>query len=277
MIAVMSSENMKSPAIPGTDESDKPLILRIFPDILAFTIGLAAAYYLKWESKDLVWSLWLCSLLLGYLTLLGALAGGAYIGFHAISHKDFKKEMRIPAAFGGIAIGVFFLGFFSLHFGGFHAIHSVFLQQFFPIAGVPEDGFGDAFMDPPLLWSMVLKHLVAPYGFFLIPAIIAERQHLLKPLTKAVKAVRTGALPKFFITDKTEAQQAQKSDPVGDAMLRPYINVVRMHLLIFFFVFAHLLNLDSFVVYVVVSFVYFFPWSEVRRARASRKPADAIT
>ena len=258
-----------APASPEINESDKPLLVRIFPDILAFAIGLAAAYYLKWEATDLVWSLWLGSLVLGYLTLMSALAGGAYIGSHAIAHKDFKKGRRMPAIFMAIATGVFLLGFFSIHFGAFHVGHSVFLQQFFPIAGVPDDGFGDAFMNPPLLWMLVFKHLMTPYGFFLIPAIIAERQHVFMPLIKAVKAMRTDAVPDFRLSRKTEGMDGKKNHPVGDAMSRPYINVIRMHLLIFFFAFAHFLKLDSFLVYVVVSFVYFFPWNEVRKSRAS--------
>jgi hypothetical protein len=260
---------------PEINESGKSLISRILPDILAFAIGLGAAYFLKWDTKDLVWSLWLCSLVLGYLTLLGALAGGAYIGFHAITHKDFKKGQRMPAILMGIALGAFFLGFFSLHFGGFHAVHSVFLQQFFPVEGMPDDGFGDAFMNPPLLWALVFQHLMAPYGLFLIPAIIAERQHVFMPLIRAVKAVRTDMAPDFPVGGKTEGQKGRKSHPVGDAMSRPYINVVRMHLLIFFFAFAHFLKVDSFVVYAVVSFVYFFPWSEIKKPRASNKPNDA--
>ncbi|OGB23732.1 MAG: hypothetical protein A3I66_15810 [Burkholderiales bacterium RIFCSPLOWO2_02_FULL_57_36] len=268
---------MKSFAHAGPDinEPDKPLISRILPDILAFAIGLAAAYFLKWDIKDLVWSLWLCSLVLGYLTLLGALAGGAYIGVHAITHKDFKKSMRMTAILMGLGLGAFFLGFFSLHFGAFHAGHSVFLQQFFPVEGMPKDGFGDAFMNPPLLWILVFKHLMAPYGLFLIPAIIAERQHVFMPLIKAVKAVRTDTAPDFRLSGRTEGQNGKKSHPAGDAMSRPYINVVRMHLLIFFFAFAHILKLDSFLVYAVVSFVYFFPWSEFKKRRASNKPVDA--
>jgi hypothetical protein len=258
----MESSTHPSPEI---SQSDKSLIVRILPDILAFAIGLAAAYHLKWNTRDLVWSLWLGSLVLGYLTLLSALAGGAVIGFHAVSHKDFKKGKRMPAAFMGIAAGVFFLGFFSLHFGGFHAIHSVFLQQFFPVAGVPDDGFGDAFINPPLLWLLVFKHLMAPYGLFLIPAIIAERQHVFMPLIKAIKAVRTDTVSDFRLSGKTKATVGKKSSPAGNAMSRPYVNVVRMHLLIFFFVAAHFLKVDSFLVYVVVSFVYFFPWSEFRK------------
>lgn len=260
---------------PKTDESGKSLLSRIFPDILAFSVGLGAAYFLKWETRDLVWSLWLGSLVLGYLTLLGALAGAAYIGFHVITHKDFRKGHRMTAAFMGVAAGMLFVGFFSLHFGAFHAGHSVFLQQFFPIAGMPDDGFGDAFMNPPLLWTLVFQHLMAPYGLFLIPAIIAERHHLFTPLIKAVKAVRSDKAPNHLMAGRTEGQTGKKNHPMGDAMARPYVNVVRMHLLIFFFGFAHVLKMDSFLVYAAVYFVYFFPWDEVKRRRQPGKPVDA--
>jgi hypothetical protein len=44
----------------------------------------------------------------------------------------------------------------------------------------------------------------------------------------------------------------------------PYKNVIRMHLLIFFFAFCHFLKVDSFPIYTVVYFVYFFPWGGIR-------------
>jgi hypothetical protein len=42
---------------------------RVFPDLLAFIMGLGVAWFLKWETTDLVWSLWLWSLALGYRRL----------------------------------------------------------------------------------------------------------------------------------------------------------------------------------------------------------------
>lgn len=264
-----------TPSTPDDNASGKSLIRRIFPDLLAFAFGLGLAYFMKWETTDLVWSLWLCSLVLGYLTLLSALGGGAVVWLRAISHPQFARKKRTSAIFFGLATGLFILGFFSLHFGAFHAGHSVFLQEFFPIDGLPDDGFGDAFMNPPLLWIGVFQHLIAPYGLFLIPAIVAERQHVFKPLIRAVKAVRTGAVPDIPLKAGAEEQKARKSDPVGEAMARPYVNVVRMHLLIFFFGISHALKLDSFLVYATVYAVYFFPWSEFRKVTASGKQADA--
>ena len=244
------------------DDIEKPYFLTILPDFLAFGMGLALAYFLKWETKDLVWSLWLGSLVLGYLTILSVIFAGAVVGIRALRRKEFEKKQRLPAILLGTAAGLFFLGFFSIHFCGFHAGHSVFLNQFFPLAGVPSEGFGQAFMNPPLLWFYVFKHLIQPYGLFLIPALIAERNHVFLPLIKACKASE--------VSPNTLFQPAKKegaNNPVGDLMAGPYKNVIRMHLLIFFFAFCHFMKVDSFLVYAVVYSVYFFPWSTLRSFR----------
>jgi hypothetical protein len=54
----------------------------------------------------------------------------------------------------------------------------------------------------------------------------------------------------------------------GDGMMAPYRNVVRLHLLIFFFAAASFAQLDNFIVYAVVSAVYFFPWRLLKRQPA---------
>lgn len=241
--------------------------------MLAFGISLSVAYFLGWKPTDLVWSLWLCSLVLGYLTLLSAVGAGAYVGLFAVRQSDYKIKQLLPGILIGTVIGLFVLVFFSFHFCGFHAGHSVFLRQFFPLDGMPRDGFGAAFMNPPLLWMLAFKHLMRPYGLFLIPAIIAERRYVFAPLIKAISAVRTGIATMDSLADRTDGKPGRTRNPLSDAMARPYINVVRMHLLIFFFGICYALKVDSFFVYAVVYSVYFFPWSELKevKLRAANK------
>ena len=50
--------------------------------------------------------------------------------------------------------------------------------------------------------------------------------------------------------------------------MAPYRNVVRMHLLIFFFAFTSMAGADGALVYGVVYAVYFFPWRLLRGRRA---------
>jgi hypothetical protein len=52
-------------------------------------------------------------------------------------------------------------------------------------------------------------------------------------------------------------------------MMIPYKNVIRLHLLIFFFAGAHFVKLDSFLVYAVVYAVYFFPWRLLKKQEAT--------
>ena len=52
-------------------------------------------------------------------------------------------------------------------------------------------------------------------------------------------------------------------------MMAPYRNVVRLHLLIFFFAGAYAAKLNSFIIYAVVYAVYFFPWRLLRREKAA--------
>ena len=246
--------------------------IRILPDIAAFALSLGLAYGLHWQTADLVWGLWLSSLVLGYLSLLSAIAAPALMGLYIISRPDLTGKQRVVIVCGACTGALFLLGFFSLHFCGFHAGHAVFLNHFFPLPSLPGDSFGNAFMNPPLLWLLAWRHLVRPYGLFLIPTIIAERHHIFKPLISAVKGLRNAAAG-----ETPTPQMLEKRDPsrMGDAMMPPYVNVVRMPLLIFFFAFTHTLSPDSFLIYATVYTVYFFPWQELKSTLAKKKPPRA--
>ena len=118
-------------------------------------------------------------------------------------------------------------------------------------------------MNPFLLWKTVLLHLLPVYGLFLIPTVIAERKYVFASFTKAMKMVRDGTC-KEEVESVMQLAKTQKRPP-HDPFSRPYVNVIRMHLLIFFFAFCFMLKVHSFVVYAVVYFVYFFPWSEFKK------------
>jgi hypothetical protein len=249
-----------------------PGLRKILPDIAAFTIGLGTAWALKWETTDLVWSLWLCSLVLGYLTILSTIGSGVYLGLKVISGSEFPQTYRRHAIGVGALAGLFFLGFFSLHFCGFHAGHAVFLSVFFPLKGFSMDVFSSAFMNPFLLWKTVFRHILPVYGLFLIPTILAERNHVFAALSAALATGRE-------ISGTSRAKDAVKSGlgsqkPLQDSFTRPYLNVIRMHILIFFFAISHALKVDSFFVYAVVYSVYFFPWNAFQKE--SNSPGKVV-
>ena len=85
------------------------------------------------------------------------------------------------------------------------------------------------------------------------------------PLIKAFKASEVSPTNLFPPTKKDGAKH-----PMENLMAGPYKNVIRMHLLIFFFAFCHFMKVESFLVYAVVYSVYFFPWSTVKSLLKNR-------
>ena len=220
-----------------------------WPDVLAFALGLGVARFAGWTTTDLVWSLWLSSLVVGYsmivwmivrpaLAIVRGAARDTQLTAQAFAQAPLPVAVGVGLLVGG---GLFFLAFFTVHFGGFHYVHSQFLSTFFPIDGTPAGRVGSADMDTYL-------EVMRRYWTFLPAAFLAERAAFVKRPT--------------LVAVMSSASKAQASG----AMLAPYRNVIRMHLLIFFFAFAHFAGLDSFAVYAVVYAVYFFPWRLVRRA-----------
>lgn len=268
----------------------------VWPDFLGFGVAIFLAWWLDWKTTDLVWSLWLSSLLLGYLTILYTIvrlffwghwmAGKAEDG--TLSTEEFQKFASpqpqnpvtdsenstpgsnkhtvhlSPGAFRWFASGIalFFLGFFSLHFCGFHAGHAGFLSTFFPLENVNTGDFLGNFMWPPGLLTVAIRDLLPIYGWFLLAALLAERGRIFR-----------GKLPTPFTTNEEAKEQLKSAQ--GDILFEPYKNVIRMHLLIFFFFGAHLLGFDNFVVFVVVYSLYFFPWKKLAKREGGAKSTQS--
>ena len=155
--------------------------------------------------------------------------------------------------------GLFLLAFFTVHFGGFHFVHSVFLNTFFPVEPGPASSFPG-----PALYGEVFRR----YWYFLPVAALAERQ--------AFRLAPAGPAGPPDTAVTAEAIAARKVRNAGMAfgngsMMAPYKNVIRMHLLIFFFAFAHFAKLENFWVYAAVYAVYFFPWRLLGSGPASAK------
>lgn len=215
--------------------------LSAWPDALALAGGLALAWLLHWQVRDLVWSLWLSSLLVGYAMIVWKIFGPVVVLSRRKAASDASAGLK-AAGFGlYLGGGLFMLAFFTFHFGMFHFVHSIFLNMFFPALDGARHG------GPSL---SLYAHVVASYWPFVVVAAVAERN-----------AFRLPSVPPLFGTEPAAASRRP-----GGTMMEPYRNVVRMHLLIFFFAFAHFARLENFVVYAVVYAVYFFPWRLARAA-----------
>jgi hypothetical protein len=231
----------------------------VWIDALAFAGGLALAWFGEWQTKDLVWSLWLSSLLVGYAMIVWMIFSPEL----GIALQAWTDRSTLPSPRAGLLAvgasanfigGLFLLAFFTVHFGMFHFGHSVFLSLFFPV--LPGRNHGPSLM----LYGQVL----AAYWPFVLVAAVAERQAFrwpgsAEPPDTSVKAADIAA---------RKARKAKTGFGGGDMMI-PYKNVIRLHLLIFFFAGAHFVKLDSFLVYAVVYAVYFFPWRLLKKQEAT--------
>lgn len=238
-----------------------PTKTSFLPDLLAFSLGLLCAWYLDWNTTDLVWSLWLSSLVLGYLTIISIMAAGVLLATHVAKNTAIPENKSSTVKGVGIGVGLFLFVFFTFHFCGFHAGHAVFLNTFFPLEGIEKNTFDAAFMNPFLLWYTVITKIMPLFGLFLIPVAIAERHALLRPYYRA----------RAYVQKQTETvdggpmnlmlpAMSNKNNPLKEAIAGPYINVIRMHILIFVFAGISAIGLDSFAVFALVYAVYFFPW-----------------
>ncbi|HPR64443.1 MAG TPA: DUF6498-containing protein [Thermoanaerobaculia bacterium] len=273
-------------------------------DVLLFVATVSLAVVNHWEVTDLVWSLWISSLTLGYSFLMvpiasmilrgdpGTMIGpgkspkvpaGApraiqalpmnifvlfvaifMIGFHMITFwivllvglstlLGIGGMLRdrpawswcpdpgalIPRTLIVLPFALFLFGFFTIHFVGFHFVHGIFLNGFFPI--LQESPFG--------------KTIEGTFEHFLSLVQISFLRYW--------PFVAFSALSR--IPDYIRAWNHEG----GNFMFKPYINVVRMHIMIFVFAFAAAAGLKDALLYPLLV-VYFFPWGVLWRSRKDK-------
>lgn len=219
--------------------------LSSWPDAVAFVAVLAVAWWAGWNAGDLVWSLWLSSLVVGYSTIVWMI-GQPAVEIVRASWKDralvgSNPRPLIVLWLLVLAGALFLLAFFTIHFGMFHYIHSQILISFFPI------GTARAMEAGMSTYVEILRR----YWPALPSAFLAHRAAFLR---KPLSLDRNLSLASLAGDNKFRG-----------LMTEPYSNVMRMHILIFFFFFAHFAKLENFSVYAVVYAVYFFPWRLLRR------------
>lgn len=232
---------------PASSAPVPPSWLSAWPDALALAGGLALAWWLRWKVRDLVWSLWLSSLLVGYAMIVWMIFSPALVLERAAAADGASPLDRTTLGGAYLFGGLFLLAFFTFHFGMFHFVHSAFLNVFFPVLEGRARGFPSA--------ALYLQ-VVRAYWPFVLVAAVAERQAFRMPSARA-----SGGGP-----------NVTKTLALGGGMMEPYKNVVRMHALIFFFAFAHFVRLENFIVYAIVYAVYFFPWRLVKRTSVPPSP-----
>ena len=120
--------------------------------------------------------------------------------------------------------GLFLAFFFTVHFGTFHLGHGAFLNEFFPLwpgQGRLEDHLAD----------MIPTAFAAYWPFVLMTFVSRARDFPWRAAPQDLKLL----------------------------MFTPYLNIIRMHILIFVFAFLQAAQLTHYALFPVLLF-YFFPW-----------------
>ena len=207
------------------------------------------AWHQGWPTQTLVWNLWLASLTMGYLTLalgMGPLFQASLrhfqgnAGSRGIQAADPVVFSAPVAKVFALLYTVFFVAFFTVHFGGFHWGHSLVLNHYLPNCPV-----GEA-CQSPLLPLQSYREAIAQGWWFL-------------PLCAVVEVRRLRA--------QRAATEPGDMNATMALLTKPYGNVVRMHLLIFYFFAVLTAGLPAPLIYTTVYAVYFFPWQLLRRHR----------
>ncbi|MSU24716.1 MAG: hypothetical protein EXS32_12955 [Opitutus sp.] len=209
-----------------------------WPDAVAFALGLVVAGWLGWNTTDLVWSLWLASLTVGFAMIIWGAFSPAMLCF---------REGRTGAGVLAIVSGLAMVAFFAVHFGVFHWAQAAILNTILPL---------DGSRDFPGLH--LLGEAVRRYGWFIPAAALAERQGFQLQVIPPEP-------PRTSVKAADIAVRKARQGYGWVAVMTPYKNVIRMHLLMIFFGVAHFSKFESFTAYAIVYAVYFFPWRLLRR------------
>jgi hypothetical protein len=270
-------------------------------DLLSFGAVVIFANYMEWTAKDLLWSLWISSLVIGYSTLVLGLGANLVRGRMADEQgsENVNRNGKISGAEGAplavfflipiVAIfrfsiitlifavlaaisvtaavikykreregldndhflinfmlnfpaGLFLLIFFTIHFGGFHFVHSIFLNGMFPILN--ETPFGKTPGQTGFFFFDLIEVSFSNYWLFIVASAASSFESIFKTMK--------GREINF--------------------MLEPYKNVVKMHLMIFVIAFAGMAGFYNFILYATLV-LYFFPVGKMIR----KKKTDAVS
>lgn len=249
-------------------ETPRPRWLAAIPNLIGWGLSLAITWYSGWTTTDLVWSLWLSSLVVGYALIVWTIVEPTLeLGAIGWQHRTeveaaMARTSRAKIALGIVAVlvvGVFFLGFFTLHFGGFHYVHSQFLISMFPIDGKHRVANMTTYVE-----------VARRYWVALPSAFLAERAAFLQRTFTPSKPVDVSVTPATIA-----ARKAASAHLAPSRLTEPYARVIRMHMLIIALGFLHAVRLESFPIYAGVYALYFFPWRLLAKPAADPVMASA--
>jgi hypothetical protein len=225
-------------------ETEIPLWLQLIISLFSFIVIFIFARVEHWTAGNMVWSLWITSLITGYCYLIAGIVshalGSEILSEDSLVNRLFQGSIHSGIKYGLLIIGILFqLVFFTVHFGLFHFVYSIFLSEFFPIMDRSFEKFTDL-----LFFVSVSLQAYWPVILFTLFVSIRKFQRVL---------------------NQTEVNYTK----------RAYINVIKIHLSIFLFAGLSTTGINEWIL-PLIFVIYFFPFSAVFEFLKNLKQKTAL-
>ena len=225
-------------------DTEIPIWLQLIISLFSFIVIFILARVENWTAGNMVWSLWITSLITGYCYLFAGIVSNAFgngiLSEDSLVNRLFQGSIQTGLKYGLLIIGILFqLVFFTVHFGLFHFVYSIFLSEFFPIMGRSFERF----LDFPFFISASFK-AYWPVILFTLFASIRKFQRIL-------------------------------SQNEVDFTKRAYVNVIKIHLSIFLFAGLSATGVNEWIL-PLIFVIYFFPFSAVFEFLKNLKQKPAL-
>jgi hypothetical protein len=226
-------------------ETEIPLWLQLIISLFSFVVIFILARVENWTAGNMVWSLWITSLITGYGYLIAGIIsnsfGNAILSEENLVNRLFQGSVHAGIKYGLLIFGLLFqLGFFTVHFGLFHFVYSIFLSQFFPIMDRSFERFPD-------------------FLFFVSTSFEAYWPVILFTLVASIRKFQR-------ILSQNEVNFTK----------RAYVNVIKIHLSIFLFAGLSATGINEWM-FLLIFIIYFFPFSAVFEFLKTQKQKPALT
>ena len=273
--------------------------------LFLFLINFLWAVHQNWSATDLVWSLWISSLVLGYAYILVSIAGMLFFGKEA--GIKLSLGSKHPAQFSMVGMNIFFL-IALLFITGFskytlYYFFLVMLSILFALSPEKKEQLGLHFLPDR---DRFISRLIIQFpgilfilGFFSFHFIFFHFVHSIflngffpilqdSPFGKTPGEtvgyffqLITLSLQRFWVFILLSALSRYnlytKSFKAGnmDSMFIPYKNVVRMHLTIFLVAFLSMAELSHYALYFIFV-IYFLPMGDILRLLKSSPKKESV-
>jgi hypothetical protein len=219
-------------AVPQKSFPDPQLV----PEVVVYLGTLLLAYLSGWTTKDLIWSLWLSSLVFGYL---------------AVAAKSIRKvrqpgQTTLDVLLSTVGLIGALLAF-TIHFGPFHYVYASILDLLMPLMSHPERVYIGK-----LTWK--------GGGWFSLWGTIAIAVSRYWPVV---------------VMNAWRDRSILLSDATAETNLSPYKAILRLHFLVMGLGACYGLGLDSFPVYALVFTVLYPPVTLWRRIFQRRTASNS--